>query len=409
MFIVHRFRFDHRFFIMMGLSFGVLVGSAFLSMPFPVKSLLMFTVLIPVAQQAYNTDLYKITFITVAVFYLNLISELVVGNLIASIYNDSIVAIINNDTTMYLTQAVAGHVVQLAFAVLTIQYFKRVIFNNPRRYWILLDGVLLLSFLISALFVAVNPALQTMFPPVFILAAVIAFAVINGLVVYMFSQMSKQADMERQIILQEAMAEKTLRDMKENHRLQEEFHRISHEWKNYNAALSFDLSNGDVDSALERIGEAYLSIPDDKADKYTGNEVIDFVLSGKVEMAEKKGIEVDLHCSPVGPVPIDQGDLISVIANLLDNAIEAVTSLDPKYQVIQVDCRCKDDYLLVTVENQYCNELIIEGNRILTSKADMSEHGFGISITRDICEKYNGTLHITHLDGVFIARASFRL
>ena len=409
MFLTHRLRFDHRFFIMAGLSSLLLIGSAFLEMPFPMKSLLVLVVLIIVAHFLYNMPAQKVAFITIAVFYMNLMADLVVGNIISSIYNESILVLVKEVMYLYVIQAVAVHILQLGFAILIIQYFKRVIFNNPSKYWIILDSILVMSYLIAALSVAVIPSLQTLVHPFGILVVVVCFVAINSMVVYMFSQMSKRADWERHVVIQEAAAKRIVRDMVDTQQKQDELRKISHEWKNYNAALSFDLSNGNLDAALERIRTASIAIPEENVRSYTGNEVIDFVLGGRVEFASEKGIEVDVQCSSVGPVPAEQGDLISVIANLFDNAVEAAEHLSAQDRRVQVDCRCKDGYLLFTVENRFSNEIVFEGNRMITSKQDVAAHGYGITIARDICQKYAGDLHTSHDNGVFVARASFRI
>lgn len=409
-FFMHKFkRYRYRFYIMGSLTSGLLIGSALLEMPFLVKSLLVFLLLIPVASFIYKASAYKVIFITMAVFYINLIAELVVGNVLSGIFHQSISELMDSVTWMYILSGCITHLLQLSFAILLNQYFKRVIFNNPIKYWVLLDLILAFSYLITALFVQVNPVLQTLYSPFIILMAVIAFVSINGIVVFLFSQMSKQAQREKQTMLIEAMAEETVRDMKKNRRMQEEFHRISHEWKNYNAALSFDLSSGNIKGAIERIRTAGLRIPPDELRKYTGNDVIDYVLNGKIALATKKGIKIEPDCAAVVVLPIEPSEIISVISNLLDNAIEAVELLKEPERIIKFECKCNVTYLMITLQNPYTHDVVSEGGRLISSKSDAALHGYGITIARDICEKYSGNLHISRDNGVFTARASFRI
>ncbi len=391
------------------ISVVLIIGSALMVMPFPIKSLVVLVILTIIAKIIYPAPAHVILFVTVTTFYLNLVADLVVGNIVSGIYTESIIVLFGENVALTNISGICVRIIQLCFAVLLVHYFKRVIFDNPRKYWYLLDAILVLSYTLAALFLDINPILQTNRTGFFVVGAIFAFVLINVLAIVMFSQMSKQHRFEKQSVLHEAMAERTLREMKETQAKEEQFRRIAHEWKNYNASLQLSLRLGQVGDALSLIESTGVLVPDIKTLNYTENEGIDYVLAGKVEEAERFCIDVELHCLQVGQVSVSQNDLISVISNLFDNAIEAVMPLEPPLRRIVVVCKRSSDYLLFNIENPYRNTIVTEGGAIVTSKEDAAKHGFGLEISRTICKKYHGALLLTHDDGIFIARASFRI
>ena len=75
--------------------------------------------------------------------------------------------------------------------------------------------------------------------------------------------------------------------------------------------------------------------------------------------------------------------LCSLVANLLDNAIEASRKIeDPK---IVIEMKMVKDYLSLTIRNKMDPSLTIR-----TTKADKKQHGLGRQIIDDIVRRYNG-------------------
>ncbi|HBK02060.1 MAG TPA: hypothetical protein DDY77_03400, partial [Clostridiales bacterium] len=121
-----------------------------------------------------------------------------------------------------------------------------------------------------------------------------------------------------------------------------------------------------------------------------GNTEISAILTMEQSKAMANGFKLVHTVVVPSRLPFDIMDICSVLANMIDNAIEA----NLRYGVsdnICVQISIKGKYLYIGVlnklpENFYKDEIL----NLSTSKANPEEHGFGVDIIRNISEKYGG-------------------
>ncbi len=133
---------------------------------------------------------------------------------------------------------------------------------------------------------------------------------------------------------------------------------------------------------------------------FTGNSVADSILNDKSEYARSIGVEI--KCNGIVHEDISAVDICIILANALDNAIEACEKIaDSSSKIITVNC----DYLkciqLICITNSIAENIVIHNNNIETSKSDKSNHGIGLYNIRKTVEKYNGEFDITCEDNIF--------
>lgn len=99
---------------------------------------------------------------------------------------------------------------------------------------------------------------------------------------------------------------------------------------------------------------------------------------------------------------IENEDLVVLLANLLNNAIEACEKCDSK-KIIMFRFTVEDNETVLSVENSYNRKyLSYRGKEIVTNKRDIfDEHGVGIKNVVSIIDKYNGTYTIGCEDNKF--------
>lgn len=93
-------------------------------------------------------------------------------------------------------------------------------------------------------------------------------------------------------------------------------------------------------------------------------------------------------------------DIVSLLVNLLDNAIEACEKLDEN-KLIQFKLTLEEGMLTVSVRNPVKEPVRIEGKRIKTTKKEKSQHGFGMLNINTVVEKNGGTSILKCQDGWF--------
>ncbi len=89
-------------------------------------------------------------------------------------------------------------------------------------------------------------------------------------------------------------------------------------------------------------------------------------------------------------------DSVSIMGNVLDNAIEAAILTDKvkTKRYINVISACKKNVWIIKVTNSK-NDLVITDKDFNTTKSDKENHGHGINIIRMIAYRYNGEVDIS--------------
>ncbi len=163
-----------------------------------------------------------------------------------------------------------------------------------------------------------------------------------------------------------------------------------HDIRNHIAVVKKLLQCGKLEEAV-----SYMEDLDDMAEKMsfpcsTNNPVVDILVGNKLGIAKGMGIDVD--CSLLLPYPcgLRDIDICIVLSNALDNAIQAVKSLDAgteKY--IRVSGRIQGDFLMMEIENSF------HGKRAF-------KKGTGLLNINAVAEKYGGAMSIETQENVFV-------
>ena len=136
---------------------------------------------------------------------------------------------------------------------------------------------------------------------------------------------------------------------------------------------------------------------------WTGNEVLDTVLTEKGLLCEQDGIS--WSCMADGAVLdfISPVDLYVLLGNALDNAIESSRAIPcPERRVVRLSVRREHGAAFIQVENYYDHTLTEEGEQLKTTKGDTLNHGFGLRSIRSVTEEYGGTMDIETENGKFL-------
>ena len=142
-----------------------------------------------------------------------------------------------------------------------------------------------------------------------------------------------------------------------------------------------------------KVGE-YLST--ESAKTSFGDAYIDSLISHKLYEAKEKGIDIEVSCNIISIGKINPPDLGILIANALDNAIEASEKVEDKKITLKV--MMKGSYLHMIFTN-YCINKEIDLSK--TSKLhDKRNHGYGIKSMKHIVSLYNGRIKFDRKDNL---------
>lgn len=110
-------------------------------------------------------------------------------------------------------------------------------------------------------------------------------------------------------------------------------------------------------------------------------------------------ISIDFEVNDLSNLPFDASDMVVLLSNLLDNAIEACQRYDKGDKAIHVMAVVQQDFF-ISVRNTSEPVVIINGS-IPTTKPEPQLHGFGLANIRLILEKYSGEYTMFYENGWF--------
>lgn len=131
----------------------------------------------------------------------------------------------------------------------------------------------------------------------------------------------------------------------------------------------------------------------------TGNALVDLLLTQKAGEARQKGVHIMTSVTLPPELSVKEEDLCALLANLLDNAIEA--SAGEAQGDVQLFLDYVKGYLRVRVRNRTEEDVLEKNPTLLTTKGDRGHHGIGLSVVRSIAAKYQGDFQARWENGYF--------
>jgi sensor histidine kinase regulating citrate/malate metabolism len=178
------------------------------------------------------------------------------------------------------------------------------------------------------------------------------------------------------------------------------YSRSRHDHRHHILVMLEFVNNNDIESLKEYLTNLVNSESNVIEDiRYCDNMMINTILCVYGRRAKENGITVNISARVSKEISISPQDLVVVIANLLENAINGTTNLEQNNKHIDIFIKESAQRLLIKVENP-CEENL-----------DFNETHFGVGIRSVIytTNKYEGMYDFTAKNGVFSAKISLNL
>lgn len=200
------------------------------------------------------------------------------------------------------------------------------------------------------------------------------------------------------------------KDMEQEHfqnilRINEHYRCIMHDINSYFNSFRTLAINGENTKIIEIIDELKGKIQKESNGViYSGSPVLNAIISERVTKAEEQGIELTLFIEKFLKIGfISDADMISMLGNLLDNALEAAAKCNIGNKKVNAKLFMGTNYFLIFhLENSFTSTTKREGNRLISTKNDPKHHGLGIGIVTSLAEKYGGSLNLEEKGELFI-------
>lgn len=182
--------------------------------------------------------------------------------------------------------------------------------------------------------------------------------------------------------------------------------RLTHDFYNHARTLQGLLDAKNYEQAANYIRQWTTYPPSAVQVVHTNNRFADVICNQKYEEAQQKGVSVSFLIEDLSDFPLKDDDLVTLLANAFDNAIEAAAACGAEKTIwIKMQQRLGNRWI-ISIRNTSSPVKIVGGN-IETTKAEAKEHGFGLQNMRRIVQQYQGDFSLSYTDGWFQFTAVF--
>ena len=177
---------------------------------------------------------------------------------------------------------------------------------------------------------------------------------------------------------------------------------IRHDMKTHLAALK-DYT-ADNKAATDYLNSLLGDIGESEIYSNTGNIAFDSIINFKLKNAKADNITLDLSVAVPPEINVEVADIVTILGNLLDNALEAVAKAAEK--MIKLDVEFGKGGLFAKVDNSFNGEVRYLAKQTGADKQIVSlksgdEHGYGLKNIRQSIEKYDGYMKTTYTENIF--------
>lgn len=180
----------------------------------------------------------------------------------------------------------------------------------------------------------------------------------------------------------------------------EEQKRVLHDYNNHVSCIQGLLKNKQYQEAEAYAEKLVDSFPDNIQNVDVNNPILNVVLNQKYRLAKMKDISLLFYANDLSDLWLEEQDAVSLLSNLLDNAIEACEKLESERKIRIKLVREKRQFVL-SIRNPVSEPVAIENNEIRTSKEDKRKHGIGLKNVQMILDKYQGMGMMRYEEGCF--------
>ncbi len=174
-----------------------------------------------------------------------------------------------------------------------------------------------------------------------------------------------------------------------------------HDYHNHIQAMQASMALGRYEEVKEYLHQLNDDLTNVDTTIKTGQVMIDAILNGKLALAAKNNIPVNVKARLPEKLSIRTIDLCVIIGNLLDNAIEENINLPEEDRFLRIYIGVKNTQLYLCFTNAAGKRKVKYAKTFLSTKG--TSHGFGVSRVESIVKKYEGFFSADSEEGGFTA------
>ena len=159
----------------------------------------------------------------------------------------------------------------------------------------------------------------------------------------------------------------------------------AHDAKNHLAAIRSLNTNPQIEEYLNKMTEGLATYS--KVSR-SGNHSLDVIINRYITECSIKNVKFTFDTRLKNLEYVEDYDLVTILGNLLDNALESAEKSENREITLTTDFRNTYDVMIVT--NSCDSAPKTSSNKLITTKSDKKLHGIGLKSVVKTLSKYNG-------------------
>lgn len=321
----------------------------------------------------------------------------VLAVLVLSTYYDSSISSTLQETSLLVRNAFTSLMTFLLCQLLfTLIRKKHAIFSwyEAIFYTMLATGEI-------AVFAYVCKYIQAYSSGMFLILFLIGCLVLDVYIVVVFYRISIVRKTEKENALLQQQSEMQLEVYSDLQQRYQNSMRTIHDAKRHVRALESLIQSDHLAEAQQYKESLFQKLNELQPSIQCDNPLLSAILNHVFLKAEQRHIALKMDLQGEEQLSMLAGvDLTTIVSNLLDNAVDAVSELPEEQRYIHFAVAFQMGEIMIHVENPTKNDLKREGNAVVSTKE--SHLGLGLKNVEMVVKKYKGDFKIYVKDGNFV-------
>lgn len=184
--------------------------------------------------------------------------------------------------------------------------------------------------------------------------------------------------------------------------------RFRHDIANHFYCMKILFEDKEYDELYSYMNDIQGAIDKLSSGTQTGNDVVNIVLGDVLGNKVNNDIKLKWRGKLPDKLKISNMDLCVIFSNLLKNALEALEKIEENIEKkIEVEIKQLENNIIIRVKNPISEKVNIIDGKLITSKLDKNNHGFGSLNIKEAVNKYGGNIKYNISEESFLVEIIF--
>lgn len=179
---------------------------------------------------------------------------------------------------------------------------------------------------------------------------------------------------------------------------------LRHDMRHYMGMIHSLLEQKEYDEIRKITGHISEVIMDNQIKNYCQNRKVNSIVSNLMNKADDMEVAVSMDMDIPDRIPVNDLELASVIANLLENALDSANELEGNTGSVNILVRCSNEHLVIETENKCAREVVMNPVTRLPISRKGRGHGIGLQSVQAFAKKLDANFDCYYENGTFTVR-----